>query len=1441
MPVENKGFGALFAEKKNSLDHLQAKMASVLPAFPGMPVAKYFDLAIGIDFHESVFPPLPLLPVPHLGMVFDIMSAIMSAVASVVPPPPAPPEPAEGEEAPSQPVTMAGIAQMLVHAMKPSVKVHGQWVANAGTGIQHLPGIFVHLPFPIVKPMASSEMFMGSSTVLADGGPCSTQFHPALSCNLVGIPAPFRITKPKPKIALMAPTSVLVVITSGGPPVLVGGPPTIDLFQLMFKMALKGITKAVGKGVKKAAAKVNSKFPKLGKTLKAIKCHVFGEPVDAVTGRVYSANIDFELPGPIPLVWERTYYSDAAVPGPLGYSWHHSFHIGMCDLENGYFSIRLPDGRETVMPALGLHEKYFNRDEQLWWGKDKQGYYLVNSQHHEHRFADTPDNEGYCLVSSISDKAGFRILFRYNRKGHLQQITDSSHRKLSVDTDEAGRILGIHAPHNGAMLPLIRYAYDEDGNLCRVTDAMDVSKHFYYKGHLLVTLTNQSGVSFYWEYDGKGEDARCAHTWGDGGILEYHTRYEDGKTVTTNGEGHTTEYYYDERNLIYKIIDGNGGVTLYHYDEYDELAVMVNPEGQTVKYVNNEWGKLVKQINENGEATQYVYDERQNLVMAKSPGGMQLTWEYNDQEQLIKRTRTNDGAQHFTYEGPLLRQVTEDSGRRFILEYDEQYNLARVTTPEEARYSWKYDDLGRIIQETNADGLWEEYEYDAAGNVISLRDVAGAVHTFQYDAAGNMLSAVDGQREVKFSYGPLSVLTGSSQRGANIRFNYDKELQLRSIVNEAGEMYRLELDAVGEIIRDWSFDGLHRQYIRDGAGRIRKVLRPGNRWTAFDYDSTGRLVREEHSDGTVTAYGYNKDGFITEAFNEDGAIRLQRNAAGQVTQEIQGAYTVNRTYNANGDCIFIGSNLGAAISLQHNEAGLLERMQASNGRTDLWEASWQYDHSGRELHRALTGGVTVETLRNKAGRIVRLTVGANNVEQRRTRYEWGRTGKLRSIVNMLTSTQVQFAYDEFDRLSSATYAQGRSITDTIYRIPDRVGRLFTTPEQKDRVYGKGGRLLECPVYFYHYDEEGNLIFREFKKQQNSAALDKYAYAKERKIALKGSRTGWAYEWKGSGMLQRVISPTGAETCFSYDPLGRRIASVNKRHNKITRWVWDGDVPLHEWQYNGNDYPPQLLAQANGQIQEQAEPVEDLITWVFEEDSFVPCAKLHGEERYSIITDHLGTPVQAYDGSGSKVWERELDCYGKVRKLQGDKGFCNYLYQGQHEDVDTGLVYNRFRYYDPGTGRYISQDPIGLEGGMALYNYVHDTNGWVDPFGLDGVPSAKTHAREAARRARNQFKKGQIRDLPKATSAVVNQKTGEVFTGHSGVRPDVKHPALLDAMPKDSLERWPVNNCAEVDALNKAMSRRGTKLGDLKVYTVRTDTGKLFKPCKNCKITTKHTH
>ncbi|MFJ1376765.1 RHS repeat domain-containing protein [Capnocytophaga canimorsus] len=197
------------------------------------------------------------------------------------------------------------------------------------------------------------------------------------------------------------------------------------------------------------------------------------------------------------------------------------------------------------------------------------------------------------------------------------------------------------------------------------------------------------------------------------------------------------------------------------------------------------------------------------------------------------------------------------------------------------------------------------------------------------------------------------------------------------------------------------------------------------------------------------------------------------------------------------------------------------------------------------------------------------------------------------------------------------------------------------------------------------------------------------------------------------------------------------------------YIWDKNVPLHE-------------------IQKEELCEDNIITWIF--DGFTPTAKLINGKAYSIISDHIGTPLMAIDTQGNKVWERELDIYGKVRKeFTSDdvkdrrSGFMPFLYAGQYYDKETELAYNRFRYYDPNSGNYISQDPIGLEGGLALYSYVHDSNTWVDIFGLNEL-------RDLVKEAHNNLDK--FAQKRRVTAVGINEY-GTLFVSSSTPKVDSK--------------------------------------------------------------------
>ena len=441
-----------------------------------------------------------------------------------------------------------------------------------------------------------------------------------------------------------------------------------------------------------------------------------------------------------------------------------------------------------------------------------------------------------------------------------------------------------------------------------------------------------------------------------------------------------------------------------------------------------------------------------------------------------------------------------------------------------------------------------------------------------------------------------------------------------------------------------------------------------------------------------------------EAVNQDTAVQFQRDKLGRVLSETQGAgvpgleQTVTSDFDKAGNRIGVKSSLGADIKFERNKLGAVTGIKAQQGEAKTWQAQIQRNLLGLEVARKMTGGVSSQWHYDVSGRPVGHQVTSGKRTVRHRTYKWSANDRLHSMINQLTNGQVSYGHDAFGNLAWAKYEDG----SYDYKLPDEVGNLYKSKTRSDRTYGPGGRLLKDDKFAYTYDGEGNLI----KKASRS---------------LDGNTT---YEWYGNGMLKKVIDGKGASTFFEYDALGRRTAKIHSK--KITRFVWDGNVPLHEWVYEDKDKPQPVVGDPDsytggGAKYETPEPMdkEKLVTWVFEDGSFAPSAKLVGKQRYSIVSDYIGKPVQAYDDNGDVVWEVAYDIYGGIRKqVKGAKHFVPFRNQGQYEDRETGLFYNRFRYYDSGIGNYISQDPIGLSGNNPnVYAYTLDSNTLIDIFGL----------------------------------------------------------------------------------------------------------------------------
>jgi RHS repeat-associated protein len=375
---------------------------------------------------------------------------------------------------------------------------------------------------------------------------------------------------------------------------------------------------------------------------------------------------------------------------------------------------------------------------------------------------------------------------------------------------------------------------------------------------------------------------------------------------------------------------------------------------------------------------------------------------------------------------------------------------------------------------------------------------------------------------------------------------------------------------------------------------------------------------------------------------------------------------------------------------------------ASQAGNPAWQASMQRNELGQEIERMLPGNVISSWQYDPIGRPEQHRISSGQATARRRSYDWDINDRLKKITNGLTGTSIVYDYDEFSNLIRSHIASEYSKYDYIYRSVDDVGNIYETEEKTDRIYDVGSRLKHTNI---------NIKELKAKSKGGQGGLvtkgTEFAHDAEGNLAKKTDANGdvWRYEYYGNGMLSKVIKPDGSEVTFKYDPLGRRIEIQTPQATK--KFVWDSNNPLHEW----------VDKEGKKDNEVKGGNESNIVTWVFD-DGFVPTAKLTNDGSYSIVSDHLGTPVEAYDVDGECVWSAELDIYGRVVKFTGEEDFVPFRYQGQYADVETGLYYNRSRYYDPVSGQYTQQDPIGLAGGNpTFYAYVSDTNFWIDPLGL----------------------------------------------------------------------------------------------------------------------------
>jgi len=1063
-------------------------------------------------------------------------------------------------------------------------------------------------------------------------------------------------------------------------------------------------------------------------------------PVDVITGRAFTLEtVDFELPGPLPLRFFRVHSSFALDDDKgLGPGWTHSLA----------WEIRQTRRHTRVLPAHGTLVVFdaieAGDQKQARWGwrlrRHANGYVLDANDGVIRHFEEVSDDGQRHRLTRVVDTNGNAISLHYDQ-GLLIEVVDSAGRTLRVRNNGDGHIVSIdtrNAVSRGQWVKLVEYSYrdeyleqaiDPDGhaNQYRYNDAGQLSENGY-----------KCGIVFHFRYDELG---RCTESWGaypngeDPSLADnlpttladgrtpikgvHHCRYDylaDGMTQVHDST-RTTSYQGGAAGLLEKSVIG-GGVLTAEYSDDGFLMAETDEVGATTRYERDDRGRIlettdplnhvhrcerngdgyiVRVINPDATETHITRDERGNILTMKDAEGGVTSFKYDSRGLPVSLTTPGGGVTRWSYDG--------------------QGNRIQSTSPTGGSWNYTYDALGRLLVVTDPTGATRSHGYSARGDLIAVRDPVGGTSRYAYDGDGFMIQAVNPQGAItRLRWGGLHKLVARTNAGGEqVLLRYNHEGEMLEVHNEAGEVHRLERDLVGLLVGETTFDGRQFRYRNDDLGRVTRMVDGADRTTEFSYDAAGRLIGQTFDDDSVRSFEYDWRGNLTHAQNDHVAVRFERDGLGRIIRESQRAtgteHWIEAGFSADGFRNRRLSSLGHQEQIERNAYGGRVKTIADGQLIEH-----QRDLLGRETERRLPGGGKIRNSYDAMSRLSRRTATgpsqphppvngqpdwlgdrpSNATHDLAFGYAWD--GELTQRRDSLRGT-VTYQYDPVGQLLACVPEEAKQ---QLFSYDSRGNHTETQAGSQRRTYGAGNRLLSQGGVVYSYDRAGHLI--------------------EKRATIAGVEHITRYQWNGEGHLSLVELPDGTRLSYLYDALSRRIAKrttgsdgVGLPTTKTWRFIWDGNHIAHDIRTH---------ADKNG------DPVVDERTFGFTDNQFEPLYQTYGggtsarKTTLHCLNDQVGTVDCLLDRQGVPSWASHRSVWGAPAHSDSsddDRSDGNsaspFAFQGQYIDEETGLHYNRHRYYDPEAGRFISPDPLGLDAGHHDYRYAPNPLQWIDPLGL----------------------------------------------------------------------------------------------------------------------------
>jgi RHS repeat-associated protein len=721
----------------------------------------------------------------------------------------------------------------------------------------------------------------------------------------------------------------------------------------------------------------------------------------------------------------------------------------------------------------------------------------------------------------------------------------------------------------------------------------------------------------------------------------------------------------------------------YTYDSFGRVLTAQGPRTdvnstRTYTYYGCTSGAQCGQVqtvtDELGHVTTFnTYNAYGEPLTITDPNGVVTTLTYDARQRITSRSPAGETTSVTYYPTGLTKQVTLPDGSFLKYAYDAAHRLTGFTDSLGDQVAYTLDALGNhtaqnVYDPSNALALTRTQVFNTLSELsqqIGSAGISAVTTSFGYDAQGNQTSiSAPLSRNTANQYDALNRLAQITDPGNGVtQFRYDTNDNLTTVVDPRSLTTGYAYNGFGDLIQQSSPDTGVTVNTYDSAGNLATSTDARSQTGTYTYDAQNRVTQVAYGDQTIT-FGYdigtNGVGRLTSAGDANHSLGWSYDALGRVVGKTQivgsGATAITKSVGytyTNGDLTSLVTPSGQTLTYGYTNGQITSI--AVNGNALLSQVL--YEPFGP------VSGWTWANNSNEA-RVYDEDGNVTNVEAAEGfTYSYDSAFRITGITDTDNSALSQsYGYDALDRLNSAT---GTSLNES-WTYDANGNRLtqggatsstYTVAAASNQITGISGVLART----YAYAPSG---------QTTSYGGLTFTYMDSGRLSSVSNSNGTA-TYVLDALGQRIKKSGTSLTLFVYDESGHLLGEYDGSGNLIEETVWMSDVPVATLQPNGT-----------------------------------------GVSVYYIHTDHLNTPRRITSPSTNTiVWRWDSEPFGTAAANQNPSGIgtpfvYNLRFPGQYYDAETGLNYNYFREYDPGTGRYVESDPIGIAGGSySTYAYV----------------------------------------------------------------------------------------------------------------------------------------